>query len=77
MYIAEYLKAKGYSVETLAALPKEVAKRLLEEASMHASLKLAELETGSALVGTLHLNDSMTIAPRVEQIGIQQQAPGR
>jgi hypothetical protein len=67
MYIAEYLKGKGYSVEGLAELPKEVAKRLLEAASLYASLRLAELETGAALVGTLHLDDSLTTAPRVEQ----------
>jgi hypothetical protein len=69
MYIAEYLKGKGYSVEALAELPKAAAEALMKEASLYASLKLAELETGAALVGTLHLDDSMTTAPRVEQQG--------
>jgi hypothetical protein len=70
LYIAEYLKAKGYSVEALAALPKEAAEVLMKEASLHASLKLAELETGAALVGALHLDDSLTTAPRIEQASI-------
>jgi hypothetical protein len=51
-------------------LPEEAAKVLMEEASMHASLRLAELEMGAAFVGTLHLDDSMTTTPRVEQATI-------
>jgi hypothetical protein len=59
MYIANYLKGKGYSMERLGELPEETAKRLMEEASNYASLKLAELEMGAAFVGTLHLDESM------------------
>jgi hypothetical protein len=70
IYIAEYLKGKGYSVEGLAGLPEEAVKLLLEEASLYASLRLAELEMGAAFVGALHLGDSLATSPRVEQIGI-------
>jgi hypothetical protein len=59
MYIAEYLKGKGYSLEGLAELPEEVSKALMEEASIYASLKLAELEMGAAFVSTLHLDDTL------------------
>jgi hypothetical protein len=60
MYIAEYLKGKGYSLEGLTELPEEVSKVLMEEASMYASLKLAELEMGAAFVGALHHDDTST-----------------
>ncbi|RIK40552.1 MAG: hypothetical protein DCC55_14605 [Chloroflexi bacterium] len=60
MYIAEYLKAKGYSLAEIANLPAERAKALLEAASLYASLRLAELETGAALVDKLHLDDTTT-----------------
>jgi hypothetical protein len=66
MYIAEYLKSKGCSLEGLAELPEEMVRALMEEASMYASLKLAELETGAAFVGALHPGNSMTATPRVE-----------
>lgn len=54
MYIAEFLKGKGYSLESLSALPAEAAKTLMEEASSYASLKLTEVEMGAAFVDTLH-----------------------
>ena len=73
MYIAQFLKSKGYTVEQVAGLPAEEARALREEACLYASLKLAELETGAALVGTLHLDDSLTTNPRVEESAIKQQ----
>lgn len=54
MYIANYLKSKGYSLEKLAELPAETAKALMEEASRFASLHLAEVEMGAAFVGAIH-----------------------
>jgi len=66
MYIAEYLKGKGYTLEDLARLPKAVAKALMEAASLHASLRLAEFETGAALVDSLHLDEALTMPPVVD-----------
>lgn len=73
MYIAEYLKSKGYSLAGLADLPEAAAKALLQEASLYASLRLAELETGAALVDALHFDDTMTATPRVVQTSSERQ----
>ncbi len=54
MYIADYLKSKGYSLEKLAELPAATAKALMEEASQFASLHLTEVEIGAAFVGAIH-----------------------
>lgn len=54
MYITDYLKRKGYTLETLAELPAATAKALMEEASQFASLHLAEVEMGAAFVGAIH-----------------------
>lgn len=43
--IAEYLRMKGYEYKDIRTLPKEVAKTLMKEACMYASLKLAEVES--------------------------------
>lgn len=43
--IDEYLKNKGYSREGLKKLPEDEARRLMTEASIYASGKLAEIET--------------------------------
>lgn len=43
--IAEYLLSKGYLMKDLEGLPAEQAKKLMREASLYASLKLAELES--------------------------------
>ena len=45
MLLAEYLKEKGYSPETINALPSEQVKKLLSEASTHVSCQLAEINT--------------------------------
>jgi hypothetical protein len=42
--IAEYLRDKGYQRKDLRKLPREEAKKLMKEACMYASLKLAEVE---------------------------------
>ena len=54
MYITEYLKSKGYTLEKVAELPAATAKALMEEASQFASLHLAEVEMGAAFVGAIH-----------------------
>lgn len=70
MYIADYLKSKGYSLEKLAELPAATAKALMEEASQFASLHLAEVEMGAAFVGALHQDatpKTVTAVSAVEQ----------
>ena len=42
--IAQYLRDKGYRRKDLRKLPKEEAEKLMKEAYMYASLKLAEIE---------------------------------
>jgi hypothetical protein len=42
--IAEYLRNKGYCRKDLRKLPIEEAEKLMKEACMFASLKLAEIE---------------------------------
>jgi hypothetical protein len=44
-FIIEYLQEKGYTLEDLAKLPKEEAKKLMRGACQYASLKLAEVES--------------------------------
>jgi hypothetical protein len=43
--IEEYLDSRGHHLADLRTLPKEEAKRLMEEACRYASLKLAEVES--------------------------------
>ncbi|MBI3361327.1 MAG: hypothetical protein HY023_09475 [Chloroflexi bacterium] len=52
--IAEYLRSRGYTVESLRDLPEDVAKRLMTEASLYASCKLAEVETRAHFVHEVH-----------------------
>lgn len=43
--IVEYLRTKGYEYNDIRTLPEELAKTLMKEACMYASLKLAEVES--------------------------------
>lgn len=43
--IAEFLLQRGYQMQDLETLPEEVAKKLMQEASRYASLKLSEIES--------------------------------
>jgi hypothetical protein len=54
MYIAEYLRKKGYSTRNLNTLAEEEAARLRRGASRYASLKLAELESRARLRTKIH-----------------------
>jgi hypothetical protein len=40
----EYLQSKGYTQESLNALPEDKAHQIMKEASTYASSKLAEIE---------------------------------
>lgn len=52
--IEEFLHARGYDPAALDALPPAERERLLKEASVYASMKLAEIESRSHLVDRLH-----------------------
>jgi hypothetical protein len=52
--IVEYVRARGYDPLRLADLPEEERKALLKDASVHASLKLTEVESRSHFLDELH-----------------------
>ena len=52
--IEAYLSGKGYSLGDLKKLPEVEAKRLMKEASIYASNKLAEVEVKARLIQELH-----------------------
>lgn len=52
--IEAYLKGKGHTLEDLKKLPEAEAKRLMTEASVYASGKLAELEERAHFIQELH-----------------------
>ncbi len=52
--ISEYVQARGYTLEVLHARDDAEARRILAEASLHATTKLAEVETRSHLLKELH-----------------------
>lgn len=54
MLIEAYLKGKGHTLDELKNLPDAEAKRLMAEASVYASGKLAELEERAQFVQELH-----------------------
>lgn len=49
-FIAEFLKTRGHTLESLHKLPAEEARRLMTEASIYASTHLAEVETRARFV---------------------------
>ena len=54
LYRPQYLQGKGYSLNELATLAEEKAKKLRIEASQYASLKLEELESRARLLTRIH-----------------------
>lgn len=52
--IDEFLRTGGYDPATVSGLPPEQLERLMKEASVYASGKLAEVESRAHLVGDLH-----------------------
>lgn len=53
-FIETYLSGKGYSLGDLKKLPEAESKRLMKEASIYASSKLAEVEVKARLMQELH-----------------------
>ena len=56
--INEYLQSKGYSLEDIKKLPKDVAGKLMKEASQYASLKMEEVQARAHFIEELHDNTS-------------------
>ena len=52
--IEEFLRARGFDSAALHALPENEAKRILTEASVYASTKLAEVEDRAHFVHEIH-----------------------
>ena len=48
-FLKSYLAGKGYSMEKIQELAPEAHKKLMTEACVHVSLKLAEIESRSRL----------------------------
>ena len=53
-FIRAYLREKGYTLEALRTLPEGEAKRLMIEASVYASARLAEIESRAQFSHELH-----------------------
>ncbi len=54
MYIEEYLRNKGYTWESVRALPEQVAKKIMVEASTYAAIKLSEVDARANVVKQIH-----------------------
>ena len=54
MYIEVYLRSKGHTLHSVHELPEQEAKRLMTEASMFASARLAEVEARAQFVQDIH-----------------------
>ena len=52
--IKEYLQTKGYLLEDVQGLPKDVADKLMKEALQYASLKLEEVQARAHFIKELH-----------------------
>jgi len=50
----EYLHERGYSLEKLKELPKEMAEQLMKEATRYASLKMEEIQARAHFVDEIH-----------------------
>ena len=60
-FVEEYLQREGYSFETLGTLPVERIRRVMIQASIYASTRLAEIEDRAQLVTSLHhVTESLT-----------------
>jgi hypothetical protein len=52
--IDEFLRMRGHDARSVEALPADERMRLLQGASVHAALKLAEIESRARFVHELH-----------------------
>lgn len=54
MYIEEYLRNKGYTWDSVRALPEQAAKKIMVEASTYAAIKLCEVDARANVVKQIH-----------------------
>lgn len=54
MFIEQYLRERGHTIEGLSSLTGEEARQLLAEASAYASGRLAEIESRARLAQEIH-----------------------
>ncbi len=54
MYVEEYLRNKGHTWESVRALPEDVAKKIMVEASTYAAIKLCEVDARANVVKQIH-----------------------
>ena len=52
--IEEYLNQHGYTHESLKKLPPKLVKKIMQEASQYASLKMEEVEARAHFIKELH-----------------------
>lgn len=52
--IAEFLETRGFTLSQVQALPDTERHALMREASMHASMRLTEVESRARYVDDLH-----------------------
>lgn len=52
--IAEFLEARGHTLHTVQSLPDAERHALMREASLHASMRLTEVEARAHYVDDLH-----------------------
>jgi hypothetical protein len=50
----EYLHERGYSLEKLKGLPKEMVEQLMKAATRYASLKMEEIQARAHFVDEIH-----------------------
>jgi phosphotransacetylase len=50
----EYLHERGYSLEKLKGLPKEMVEQLMKDATRYASLKMEEVKAKAHFVEEIH-----------------------
>ncbi len=54
MYLEEFLRSRGHTLETIKALPEAEGKRIMTEASTFIGTKLAEMERRASMVHEIH-----------------------
>ncbi|MCL4489917.1 MAG: hypothetical protein M1570_17575 [Chloroflexi bacterium] len=54
MYLEEFLRSRGHTLESIKKLPEGEAKRLMTEASTYIGTKLAEVERRASMVHEIH-----------------------
>lgn len=52
--IAEFLEARGHTIHSMQALPDAERHELMREASLHASMRLTEVESRARYIDDLH-----------------------